>query len=156
MAGRPRAWRGAIARVAIAAGLTLALGSAPALARLHHHVWHGGGTAVGLTDPDKDAALIVDGATGNVLYSRNAEAQRHPASLTKMMTLYLLFEQLRSGQMTMATEMPVSEHASEQHPTKLHLRPGSSIPVDVAIKAIVVRSANDVAVTIAESIGGTE
>jgi D-alanyl-D-alanine carboxypeptidase len=158
MAGRPRAGRGAIARVAIAAGLALALASAPALARSHHHAWHGGGggTAVGLTDPDKDAALIVDGATGNVLYSRNAEAQRHPASLTKMMTLYLLFEQLRSGQMTMATELPVSEHAAEQHPTKLHLRPGSSIPVEVAIKAIVVRSANDVAVAIAEGIGGTE
>jgi D-alanyl-D-alanine carboxypeptidase len=155
VAGRPRAGRGAIAGVAFAAGLVLALASGPATAR--HHAWHGGGgTAVGLTDPDKDAALIVDGATGNVLYSRNAEAQRHPASLTKMMTLYLLFEQLRAGQMNMATELPVSEHASEQHPTKLHLRPGSTIPVDIAIKAIVVRSANDVAVAIAESIGGTE
>jgi D-alanyl-D-alanine carboxypeptidase len=143
--------------VAFTAGLALALATAPAVSRERHHAWHGGsGTAVGLTDPDKDAALIVDGATGNILYSRNAEAQRHPASLTKMMTLYLLFEQLHGGQMTMATELPVSEHAAEQHPTKLHLRPGSSIPVDIAIKAIVVRSANDVAVAIGESIGGTE
>jgi len=108
------------------------------------------------TDPDKDAALIVDGLTGKVLYSRNADATRHPASLTKMMTLYLLFEQLKSGQMTMSTELPISEHAASQHPTKMHLRPGSSIPVDIAIKAIVVRSANDVAVAIAEAIGGSE
>jgi D-alanyl-D-alanine carboxypeptidase len=142
--------------VAFVAGLALALATAPAISRERHHSWHGGGDAASLTDPDKDAALIVDGATGNILYSRNAEAQRHPASLTKMMTLYLLFEQLRGGQMTMATELPVSEHASEQQPTKLHLRPGSSIPVEIAIKAIVVRSANDVAVAIAESIGGTE
>jgi D-alanyl-D-alanine carboxypeptidase len=160
MFGRPRA--GAIAQVVFSASLLLALAAGPAMAR--HHQWHapsrggprGGHSAVGLTDPDKDAALIVDGTDDKVLYSRNADLVRHPASLTKMMTLYLLFEKLRSGQMTMSTEMPVSEHAAEQHPTKLHLRPGSSIPVDVAIKAIVVRSANDVAVTIAEAIGGTE
>ncbi|HEY1630616.1 MAG TPA: D-alanyl-D-alanine carboxypeptidase [Rhizomicrobium sp.] len=162
----------------MAASLLLAL-SVPALARHHQnrapaHSGHGrsahgrpvalgpprvnlwGGRQVGLTDPDKDAALIVDGANNRVLYARNADQIRHPASLTKMMTLYLLFEKLRSGQMTMATDLPVSEHAAEQHPTKLHLRPGTTIPVEVAIKAIVVRSANDVAVAIAESIGGTE
>ncbi|MGH6870600.1 MAG: D-alanyl-D-alanine carboxypeptidase [Rhizomicrobium sp.] len=153
MFGRPRV--GAIAAGTFAACLLLAAG--PALAR--HHQWHrasSGGHFAGLTDPDKDAALIVDGTDDKVLYARNADQIRHPASLTKMMTLYLLFEKLRSGQMTMNTLMPVSEHAAEQHPTKLHLRPGSSIPVEVAIKAIVVRSANDVAVTIAEAIGGTE
>ena len=108
------------------------------------------------TDPAKDAALIVDGATGKVLYSRNATAERHPASLTKMMTLYLLFDALKKGQMSFSSMLPVSAHAAAQKPTKLHLYAGDQIPVEVAIKAIVVRSANDVAVTIAEALGGTE
>jgi D-alanyl-D-alanine carboxypeptidase len=108
------------------------------------------------TDPDKDAALIVDGATGKVLYARNEAAERHPASLTKMMTLYLLFDALKAGKVTMQTQMPVSWHASIQKPTKLGLRPGQTISVDEAIRAIVIRSANDVAVVIAEALGGTE
>ncbi len=108
------------------------------------------------TDPAKDAALIVDGATGKVLYARNETAERHPASLTKMMTLYLLFEALKQGKLTMQTPLPVSYHASIQKPTKLGLRPGQTIPVDLAIRAIVIRSANDVAVVIAEALGGTE
>lgn len=110
----------------------------------------------GATDPEKDAALVLDGATGKILYSRNAEATRHPASLTKMMTLYLLFEQLKNGQMTLATPLPVSEHASIQHRTKLYLRAGTTIPVESAIRAIVVCSANDVAVAISEAVGGSE
>jgi D-alanyl-D-alanine carboxypeptidase len=108
------------------------------------------------TDPQKDAALIEDGATGKVLYARNETVERHPASLTKMMTLYLLFDALKAGKVTMQTQMPVSWHASVQHPTKLGLRPGQSIDVDTAIRAIVIRSANDVAVVIAEALGGTE
>lgn len=108
------------------------------------------------TDPDKDAALIVDGANGKVLYARNENAERHPASLTKMMTLYLLFDALKAGKVTMSTPLPVSYHASIQKPTKLFLRPGQTIPVDEAIRAIVIRSANDVAVVIAEALGGTE
>lgn len=109
-----------------------------------------------LTDPQKDAALILDGETGRVLYARNEDALRHPASLTKMMTLYLLFEQLKNGQMTLATPITVSAHAASQAPTKLYARPGTTISVDDAIKAVVVLSANDVAVAIAEAIGGTE
>jgi D-alanyl-D-alanine carboxypeptidase len=139
---------------AVVAALSLAATSASASIR-HHH----GGRVVipaGMTDPDKDAALILDGATGKVLYARNSEATRHPASLTKMMTLYLLFEQLKNGQMTLATPLPVSEHAAIQHRTKLYLRPGTSIPVESAIRAIVVCSANDVAVAIAEAVGGSE
>jgi D-alanyl-D-alanine carboxypeptidase len=108
------------------------------------------------TDPQKDAELVVDGETGRTLFARNADEPRHPASLTKMMTLYLLFEQLKSGQMTLATPLTVSEHAATQAPTKLHLRAGSTIPVDTAIKAAVILSANDVAVAIAEAIGGSE
>ncbi|HET7083329.1 MAG TPA: serine hydrolase [Rhizomicrobium sp.] len=108
------------------------------------------------TDPDKDAALVVDGATGRVLYARNETQERHPASLTKMMTLYLLFDALKAGKVTMQTQFPVSWHASIQKPTKLGLRPGQTISVDDAIRAIVIRSANDVAVVIAEALGGTE
>ncbi len=110
----------------------------------------------GATDPAKDAALIEDGLTGKVLYARNETAERHPASLTKMMTLYLLFEALRAGRINMQTPMPVSRHASLQKPTKLYLHQGETITVDEAIRAIVVRSANDVAVVIAEALGGTE
>jgi D-alanyl-D-alanine carboxypeptidase len=110
----------------------------------------------GATDPAKDAELIEDGFTGKVLYARNETALRHPASLTKMMTLYLLFEALRNHRVTMETPMPVSAHASVQKPTKLYLKPGQTINVDTAIRAIVIRSANDVAVVIAEALGGTE
>jgi D-alanyl-D-alanine carboxypeptidase len=134
----------------------MAFSTTPASASIRHH--HGRGMIIpaGATDPEKDAALVLDGATGKVLYSRNSEATRHPASLTKMMTLYLLFEQLKNGQMTLATPLPVSEHAAIQHKTKLYLRPGTTIPVESAIRAIVVCSANDVAVAIAEAIGGSE
>lgn len=134
----------------------LCLAVAPTAASAHHHHAYRAAPAAGLTDPEKDAALILDGSTGKVLFERNAEATRHPASLTKMMTLYLLFEQLKNGQMTLATPLPVSEHAAIQHRTKLYLRPGTTIPVESAIRAIVVCSANDVAVAIAEAIGGTE
>ncbi len=108
------------------------------------------------TDPDKDAALVLDGISGKILYARNESAERHPASLTKMMTLYMLFEALKAGKITMQTPMPVSAHAAQQKPTKLSLRPGETITVDTAIRAIVIRSANDVAVVIAEALGGTE
>ncbi|HUO91950.1 MAG TPA: D-alanyl-D-alanine carboxypeptidase [Rhizomicrobium sp.] len=140
-----------------AAAALVALTAAPASASIrHHHGSRGMAIPASATDPDKDAALVLDGATGKVLYSRNADATRHPASLTKMMTLYLLFEQLKNGQMTLATPLPVSEHAAIQHRTKLYLRPGTTIPVESAIRAIVVCSANDVAVAIAEAIGGSE
>jgi D-alanyl-D-alanine carboxypeptidase len=108
------------------------------------------------TDPAKDAALVIDGATGKVLYARNETAERHPASLTKMMTLYLLFEALKANKLTMETPLSVSAHAQVQKPTKLNLRKGETISVDTAIRAIVIRSANDVAVVIAEALGGTE
>ena len=102
------------------------------------------------------SSIIVDGNSGAVLASNNPDGSRHPASLTKIMTLYLLFERLESGKMTLDTEMDVSEHASEQAPTKLGLRPGQTIKVEDAIKGLVTRSANDAAVVIAEAIGGDE
>jgi len=135
------------------------LAATPALRGLTHHGFGRRGLVrmpANPTDPEKDAALVEDGATGKVLYARNETAERHPASLTKMMTLYLLFDALKAGKVTMQTPLPVSYHAAVQKPTKLSLRPGETIPVDLAIRAIVIRSANDVAVVIAEALGGTE
>src|SRR5882762_7960799 len=102
------------------------------------------------------SSIIVDGNSGATLSANNPDASRHPASLTKIMTLYLLFERLESGKMKLDTEMEVSEHASEQAPTKLDLRPGQTIRVEDAIKGLVTRSANDAAVVIAEAIAGEE
>jgi D-alanyl-D-alanine carboxypeptidase len=102
------------------------------------------------------ASIIVDGNSGATLSANNPDGSRHPASLTKIMTLYLLFERLESGKMSLDSEMEVSEHASEQAPTKLGLRPGQTLRVEDAIKALVTRSANDAAVVIAEAIAGDE
>ena len=102
------------------------------------------------------SSIIVDGNSGATLSANNPDASRHPASLTKIMTLYLLFERLEAGKMKLDTEMEVSEHASEQAPTKLGLRPGQTIRVEDAIKGLVTRSANDAAVVIAEAIAGDE
>jgi D-alanyl-D-alanine carboxypeptidase len=102
------------------------------------------------------SSIIVDGNSGATLAASSPDASRHPASLTKIMTLYLLFERLDSGKMKLDSEMEVSEHASEQAPTKLDLRPGQTIRVEDAIKGLVTRSANDAAVVIAEAIAGDE
>jgi D-alanyl-D-alanine carboxypeptidase len=102
------------------------------------------------------SSIIVDGNSGATLTASSPDASRHPASLTKIMTLYLLFERLEAGKMNLDTEMAVSEHASDQAPTKLGLRPGQTIRVEDAIKGLVTRSANDAAVVIAESIAGDE
>ena len=104
----------------------------------------------------RDAALIVDGKSGQVLYERNATAERHPASLTKMMTLYLLFDALKTHQIRLQAQLTISRHAASQLKVNLALTPGMTMSVETAIKAVVVRSANDVAVAIAEAIGGTE
>ncbi|MEA2824471.1 MAG: D-alanyl-D-alanine carboxypeptidase [Alphaproteobacteria bacterium] len=105
-----------------------------------------------LPSPEKDAALVVDGATGKVIYARNPDAIRYPASLTKMMTLYMLFEALEKGTIALDTPLIVSSHAAEQQPTKLSAPLGSTIPVETAIKALTVLSANDIAVVIAEAL----
>ena len=102
------------------------------------------------------ASIVVDGNSGKVLHASNADAIRHPASLTKMMTLYLLFERLESGKIKLNTEMPTSAHAAGQAPSKIGLKPGETIKVEAAIKALVVKSANDVATVIAEYLGGDE
>src|SRR6478752_404056 len=102
------------------------------------------------------SSIIVDGNSGATLSANNPDGSRHPASLTKIMTLYLLFERLDAGKLKLDSEMQVSAHASEQAPTKLGLRPGQTITVEEAIKGLVTRSANDAAVVIAEAIAGDE
>jgi D-alanyl-D-alanine carboxypeptidase len=130
----------------------------PADARRHGSAHRAGRQAYPSTptDPSKDAALIIDGTTGKVLYARNQLEERHPASLTKMMTLYLLFDAIKKGQISLNSTIPISAHAAVQKPTNLHLRNGDQINVELAIKALVVRSANDVAAAVAEALGGTE
>jgi D-alanyl-D-alanine carboxypeptidase len=110
-------------------------------------------------DPSRAAPyadIVVDANSGTVLHSTNPDAQRHPASLTKIMTLYLLFEQLEAGKLKLDSPLTVSKEAAEQMPTKLGLKPGSTLAVEDAIKGMVTRSANDAAVVVAEAIAGDE
>jgi D-alanyl-D-alanine carboxypeptidase len=102
------------------------------------------------------ADIVVDANSGAVLHATNPDARRHPASLTKIMTLYLLFEQLDAGKLKLDTPLKVSAEASGQSPTKLGLKPGSTLAVEDAIKGMVTRSANDAAVVVAEAIAGSE
>ena len=102
------------------------------------------------------AAFVIDAKTRKVLHQSNADSLRHPASLTKIMTLYLLFERLEAGRVKLTTQMPVSEPAAAQAPTKLGVRPGQTLAVEDAIKSLVTKSANDAAVVIAEMLGGSE
>jgi D-alanyl-D-alanine carboxypeptidase len=102
------------------------------------------------------ASIVVDANTGKVLHAENADALRHPASLTKIMTLYLLFEQLEAGRFKLNSPLKVSEEAAEQAPTKLGVKPDQTIDVETAIKAMITRSANDVAVVIAENLAEDE
>ena len=108
------------------------------------------------TQNPRYADIVVDANTGDVLHSTNADATRHPASLTKIMTLYMLFERLESGQMTLETQMPVSAFAAAKPPTKLGLKAGQTLKVEDAIKALITKSANDAATVIAEALAGSE
>jgi len=105
---------------------------------------------------EKGAAIVVDANSGKVLYERMSTEKRYPASLTKMMTLYLLFEQLEKGNISLSSKITASAYAASQDPTRLGLEAGSELTVEEAIKAIIVRSANDVAVAVAERLGGSE
>ncbi len=109
-----------------------------------------------MTSPRGVAAIVVDGNSGRTLFAVNENQPRHPASVTKVMTLYLLFEQLEKGQLRLDSPLMISQHAAAQAPSKLGLRPGETIEVEHAIKAVVTKSANDIAVAIAENIGGDE
>jgi D-alanyl-D-alanine carboxypeptidase len=108
----------------------------------------------GTNDP-RYAAYVVDSVTGEVLHQQNADALRYPASLTKMMTLYLLFEALDSKKVTLDTRFKVSAKAAIQPQTNISLGTKDMVPVETAIRALIIRSANDVAVVVAEGLGGT-
>jgi D-alanyl-D-alanine carboxypeptidase len=160
-----------LATVALIIASALTLGGAPAEARhyrnvhsnpyLHRyrhvvHSYHYRSRWTAAPASPAFSAIVVDANSGRTLYSVDEDGLRHPASITKVMTLYLLFEQLEKGAMTLQTRIPVSEHAAAQEPSKLGVRPGETISVEDAIKAVVTRSANDVAVAIAEAIGHDE
>lgn len=102
------------------------------------------------------AGIVVDLDNGEVLYAENADERRYPASLVKMMTLYMTFEALESGRLSLHQPLPVSTYAAAKPAVKLWLPAGSTITVDAAIRALAVRSANDVAAVLAEALGGTE
>ena len=106
--------------------------------------------------PERFASVVVDGFSGKILYQSSENAIRYPASLTKMMTLYLLFEAMQSGQVTKSSLIPISANAAGQPPSKIGLKAGSTIDVDTAIRALTVKSANDIAVAVAEFVGGSE
>lgn len=103
----------------------------------------------------RHAALIVDANTGRVLHAQSADEPRYPASLAKMMTLYIVFEQLQQGRLTPSTRIKVSANAADTPPSRLDLEPGSEITVRDAVKALITKSANDVAVAVAEHISGS-
>lgn len=112
--------------------------------------------ALGASVPRKFAGIVVDAKSGKVLYESAADAARYPASVTKVMTLYVLFQELAAGNIKLSDKMAVSKHAASAVPTKLGLKAGSKIKVEDAIKALVTLSANDIARVIAEHISGTE
>ncbi|MFD0937018.1 D-alanyl-D-alanine carboxypeptidase family protein, partial [Methylobacterium trifolii] len=140
----------AIPAALLAAAVLTALASPAEARRRGHHARTGGGY-----NPPY-AAMVVDVKSGKTLHAVNEDALRHPASITKVMTLYMLFEQMEKGRFALDSELTISARAAAQAPSKLGLRPGSTIEVEDAIKAIVTKSANDVACAIGENISGSE
>ncbi len=102
------------------------------------------------------SSIVVNAGTGEILSSVNLDSPRHPASLTKMMTIYMAFEALRDRRITLDQLVPVSHYAASMEPTKLGLLPGTRITVDQAILGLVTKSANDAAAALGELLGGTE
>jgi D-alanyl-D-alanine carboxypeptidase len=145
---RPRL-RAVVGLIGVAA-VAATIASSPAEARKRRHHAAGGG----YTPPY--AAMVVDARSGRTLHAVNEDAARIPASLTKVMTLYMLFEQMERGRFSMDSELRVSSYAASQPPTKLGLRAGSTISVEDAIKSMITLSANDSSVVVAENIAGSE
>ncbi|WP_019218495.1 D-alanyl-D-alanine carboxypeptidase [Bartonella florencae] len=106
--------------------------------------------------PDKYAAIVIDANTGKTLFQANATLKRYPASLTKMMTLYMLFESMHMRRVTPNTPIPISYYAATRPPTKIGFKVGETISAEAAAKALITKSANDVATAIAEYLGGSE
>ena len=114
------------------------------------------GIAAAPTHAEKYASIVVDADSLDVLHESFADAECYPASLTKVMTLYMVFDALKSGELRMDERLPVSSNAARQPPSKLGLKVGETISVADAIKVLIVKSANDVAVVVAERLGGSE
>lgn len=141
-------WRGMVG-VGRTGGLALALiallTTVPAAAR-----------AQDLSDNPRYSAIVVDAQSGEVFYARRADSARYPASLTKIMTLYMAFDALARGQLRPDDQIVMSSHAAGQAPVKVYLKAGDTIDVDTAMRLVALYSANDLAVALAEKIGGTE
>ncbi len=120
----------------------------------HHHTRHHSRALVDRTASYAD--IVIDADTGQILHATNPDSLRHPASLTKMMTLYVTFQAIESGKLSLNNTLPISANASEQSPSKLGLRRGQRIRVEDAILGLVTESANDAAVVLAEWMGGSE
>ena len=131
-------WRGLLA---LATGIVLWLTAGPAAAQI---------------GSDRYSAMVVDARNGTVLIAASPDEPRYPASLTKMMTLYMLFEALREGRVQLTTPIRMSEEAASRPPSKLGLRPGMTLTAEQAIYALVTKSANDVASAVGEHLGGSE
>jgi D-alanyl-D-alanine carboxypeptidase len=114
------------------------------------------GTLSAQADGGRHAAFMIDANSGRVLHAQSADVSRYPASLTKMMTLYMVFELIEAGKLDANTSIKISAQAAAVPPSKLDLDPGDTIPLGAAIRALVTKSANDIAVAIAEHISGTE
>ncbi len=104
----------------------------------------------------KYAAFVMHADSGDILFDRYSTSQRYPASLTKMMTLYMLFDALERGELTLDSKITVSQRAAGQPPSKLGVSSGSKIDVETAIQSLVIKSANDIAVAVAEELAGSE
>jgi D-alanyl-D-alanine carboxypeptidase len=146
----PHGKRAALAVAVTLAGAFFLLSTADADARSRKRQRTPGAWQAGFS------AIVVDAKTGKILDDESPDALRHPASLTKIMTLYVLFERIEQGKVSLKTRLNVSEYASERPPSKLGLQPGTTIAVEDAIKALVTRSANDVATVIAENLADDE
>src|SRR5208337_4635866 len=101
-------------------------------------------------------ALLVEPTTGLVLYAEDADVPWRPASLTKLMTAYLTFEAIRDGRLSPEDTVTCTQHAQSQPPSRLGMPVGATLKVDLAVKALIVKSANDVALMLADKIGGSE
>ncbi|MBV8912989.1 MAG: D-alanyl-D-alanine carboxypeptidase, partial [Acetobacteraceae bacterium] len=134
--------RGFVARFLVGVSLLMSVGAArPALAQV---------------GSDRYASMVVDAASGTIISAANPDEYRYPASLTKMMTIYLLFEALRDNRIALSDLVPVSAWAASMPPTKLGLIPGSAITVEQALLGLVTKSANDAAAALGELMGGDE
>jgi D-alanyl-D-alanine carboxypeptidase len=140
-----------------AIAVLMTFGASPAAAR-HHPGYHGHARhGFHGVDPSREnESIVIDAETGRILSEMNADAITYPASLTKMMTLYLTFEALNAGRLRLDQYLPVSTEAASKSPTKLHLVPGDSVQVHDLILGIVTKSANDAAAVLAEGLAGSE